>query len=95
MPLVAGLTNRFIQLYGIEALTGSEGVEGPIIVSSSNVDTIKYDPKYRLLFITFLKSGEYVYYDVPRDIWEALKDAPSKGKFVHAFIKDKYQYDRT
>ena len=40
------------------------------------------------------KSGSYVYYDVPKEIYTGLLAADSKGKYMWAKVKGRYDYDR-
>lgn len=60
-------------------------------VVSSNVVAIGY--KDNDLYVDF-KSGSYVYKDVPKEIYNALLAAESKGKFMWAHIRDRYDYVR-
>ena len=59
-------------------------------VDSTNISTISYDTETRVLTIEFVKGAEYMYHEVPTDVWEAFKDAPSKGRFFHAHIRDEF-----
>lgn len=63
-------------------------------VESSNLEAVGYDEENSLLFIRFQKGGVYVYFKVPRNIYEALMAAPSKGRFFHQAIRGKYDYMR-
>lgn len=92
MPLVVGIAASLAALRGLTY--SKEGVEGPIRVSSSNVDEIAYDFGNKLLYVTFVGKREYVFFDVPENIWDSFKQAPSKGVYVHTFLNDKYKFDR-
>jgi len=60
-------------------------------VSSSNIRSVGYDNATRILEIEFHSEGRvYQYSDVSEDVYTSLMDAPSKGKYFAAFIKDKY-----
>ena len=60
---------------------------------SSDIDTITYHEGSHTLFVTFLRGRRaYEYRDVPADVYAAFQAAPSKGKFFHEHIKDKYDY---
>lgn len=64
-------------------------------VESSNIDAVAYDAATRRLYVRFLASGStYVYYDVPKAVFEDLLDAGSKGRFLNAHIRDAYEYQR-
>ena len=64
-------------------------------VDSSSIAAIGYDRARRRLFVQFRDSGEtYAYLGVPARLFAALKEAPSKGRFVNAVIRDRYRYER-
>lgn len=69
--------------------TGSQ-VAGPTMfkVTSSNVKSIGYDSVLQVLSVNFLNGGEYEYYDVPRSIYNQVRNAGSKGKALwHLVIR--------
>ncbi len=61
-----------------------------IPVASSDLAAVGYAGT--TLWITFHSGGTYEYYDVPQSVYEALMNAPSKGRFFHSFIKRSYKY---
>lgn len=63
-------------------------------VSSTNVVSVGYDKKTRVLEIEFKKSRVYQYTAVHANTARALLNAPSKGKFVWRRIRDKYSFTR-
>lgn len=63
-----------------------------IPVESSNIQSIGWEDME--LYITFNSAITYVYYDVPEEVFEEMLDAPSQGKYFHANIKGKYDYDK-
>lgn len=54
-------------------------------VNSSNVVSGIYDKITKIMWISF-NSGQYKYHDVPPEIWEGLKSAPSAGVYINAVI---------
>ena len=55
---------------------------------SSVIESMAYDPRWRVLLIAFRGSGEvYRYYGVPRAVWEAFVAAPSKGTYLNETFK--------
>ena len=62
-----------------------------IKVVSSNVVAVGY--KDKKLYVDY-KSGSYVYENVPEEIYVALLAAESKGKFMWAKVKGRYDYAR-
>ena len=46
------------------------------------------------LWISFHSGGLYEYSGVPQSVYESLMNAPSKGKYFHAYIKRSYPYRR-
>lgn len=65
-----------------------------IFVDSSNIESIGYDEDTQELHVQFLTSGCYIYSDVPREIFDDLMNAPSKGSFLNREIKGIYQFSK-
>ena len=65
-----------------------------IYVDSSNIEAIGYDDDTRELHVQFLSGGYYIYHDVPRQIFDDLKFAPSKGSFLNREVKRVYQFTK-
>lgn len=59
------------------------------LVYSSNISSVGYEND--TLEIHFHSGGIYQFQDVPRSVYEGLLAAPSKGKYFHKHIKDRYQ----
>ncbi len=60
-------------------------------LKSSLISRIAYDEEAGALSIWFRETGRYVYYDVPRAIYDSLKRAPSAGRFFNECIKRRYR----
>ncbi len=65
-----------------------------IDVSSTNLSRVRYDDSKNTLEIEFQGGRVYQYFDVPKQIFEGLLKAESKGKFFHEQIKGHYRYAR-
>ena len=63
-------------------------------VDSSNIEAIGYDDDSRELHVRFLTGETYLYSEVPREVFDAMLDAPSKGSFLNRQIKGVYQYSK-
>ncbi len=64
-------------------------------VDSSSIAAIGYERSGRRLLVRFRDSGQiYAYLDVPRSVFDGLRRAPSKGRFVNDEIKPNYAYQR-
>jgi hypothetical protein len=50
-----------------------------------------YTKKEKVLLIFFTSGKNYLYHDVPPDVIKGLKDAKSKGRYFHQFIRDIYE----
>lgn len=61
-------------------------------VVSSNIDRVGHHDD--TLFIAFHHGGVYAYAAVPHSIFVSLLEAESVGKFFHAEIKGKYEYQK-
>ena len=59
-------------------------------VSSSNISAIGYDADARVLEIEFTTGAVYQYSGVPLGEHEGFMNADSKGKYLHANIKNRY-----
>jgi lysyl-tRNA synthetase class 2 len=53
-----------------------------------------YDPERYELTVRFSSGADYIYSLVPPGLFAALSDAPSKGAFHNARIRDRYPYRR-
>ena len=94
--------SRFIA----QAMAAGVKVEGaPVVQSkqsgmvwydadSSMISAFGYDETERILEIAFHSSGIYRYFDVPLDVFEGLRDAPSKGSYLRSMIVDMYDYEK-
>jgi hypothetical protein len=63
-----------------------------IYVDSSNIEAVGYDDDTQELHVQFFSSGYYIYNDVPRQIFDDLINAPSKGSFLNREVKGIYQF---
>jgi hypothetical protein len=63
-------------------------------VDSSNVEAIGYDDDTQELHVQFLSGGYYIYHDVPRQIFDELMCAPSKGSFLNREVKGVYRFTK-
>ncbi len=83
--------------YPLPALSGAplaRGDDGWIRVDSSNLRAIRYDEKEEVLEVAFVKSGTYRYLGVPKVVYEGLRRAKSKGKYLAAHVKNRYEFER-
>ena len=65
-----------------------------IFVDSSNIEAIGYDEDNQELHVQFLSGACYMYIGVPRDVFDNLMYAPSKGSFLNREIKGIYSYSK-
>ena len=63
-------------------------------VASSNISSIGYGPSVDTLEVEFWNGSIYQYFNVPKYLYEKLMEEPSKGRFLHAHIKNAYPYSR-
>jgi hypothetical protein len=59
-------------------------------VRSSMMVSVGYDADHSTLEIEFRTGHVYDYFAVPRAVFRALLDAPSKGRFFHDAIEHVY-----
>lgn len=65
-----------------------------IFVQSTNVTAIGYDEQSQILEVEFNSGSIYQYYNVPQHLFDALIQAPSKGQFINAYIKNAHSFSR-
>jgi hypothetical protein len=63
-------------------------------VESSNLKSVGFDEKARVLEIEFHHGGLYRYHDVPQETHAALMKAESKGKYFQAHIRNKFRFEK-
>jgi hypothetical protein len=56
-------------------------------VQSSDLASVGYDEQSLILEIEFNAGNVYQYFGVPKDIYDGLLSASSKGKYFHQYIK--------
>ena len=61
---------------------------------SSNLSRFGYDAASLILQVEFKNGGLYNYFDVPQHVFDAMKQAPSKGQFLAHDIKGNFRYAR-
>lgn len=63
------------------------------VIDSEALIAVHYDDKCRELRATFRpRARTYVYRDVPREVYDALLAAESRGAFFNAHIRDAYAF---
>lgn len=65
------------------------------VSSSRSVRSLGYDPPSEALEVEFVSGAIYQYYGVPRNMYEQMMSAASKGTFLNTYIKNQYPYSRT
>jgi hypothetical protein len=65
-----------------------------IVVSSTNIVSIGYDPNSQTLEVEFTSYSIYQYFGVPEHIHAELMNAGSKGQYLNNYIKNVYQYSK-
>ncbi len=63
-------------------------------VSSSDISSIGYDESTQTLEIEFQSRGIYQFFGVPSEIYTAIMNSSSCGKYFHSNIKDIYSSKR-
>lgn len=63
-------------------------------VESSNLVSVGYDPKERILEVEFLGGSVYHYKDCPPESFAELKSATSKGSYFSKHIKSRYRHEK-
>ena len=53
-----------------------------------------YDQNARTLRVTYVSGLVYIYKDVPAEVYDNMRKAFSKGRFLNQFIKGHYAFER-
>jgi len=61
-----------------------------VTVISGNIQAVGWDSPPNTLYVKFKAGTQYAYVGVPKNIFDALLKAPSKGQFFAKHIRDKY-----
>ena len=65
-----------------------------IKVDSSMIYAFGYDEQQQVLEVVFKRTGVYRYHDVPKEVYQQLLDADSKGGYMRDLIIDMYPTER-
>jgi hypothetical protein len=63
-------------------------------VKSSNLLSVGYDTKKMILEIRFNSGDMYQYDNVPKEIYQGLMSASSKGSYFYDMIRDNYSFKK-
>jgi hypothetical protein len=59
---------------------------------SAAIERAEYDAENATLWLWFVESGgPYAYRAVPEDVFDALRDASSQGRYYNEHIRDRYE----
>ena len=61
-------------------------------VSSSDIASIGYDEDTQTLEVEFKNGSVYQYSGIPSTEHDGIMNSDSKGKYLHANIKNRYSY---
>ena len=62
-------------------------------VTSSNLTQVGYDNNRNVLRVVFATGAAYDYHNVDEQMYRHLLQSPSKGRFFHQYIKNRYNYE--
>ena len=63
-------------------------------VSSTTIVSAGYDEPSQTLEVEFANGTIYQYYNVDGGMYAQFQAAPSKGQFLHTYIRNAYPYSR-
>jgi hypothetical protein len=59
--------------------------------NSTAIGSASYNPQTSTLTLWFTSGGQgYDYYKVPQHVYDGLLQAPSKGRYFNAYIREQY-----
>jgi hypothetical protein len=62
-------------------------------VASNHISEISYDAESLNLYIKFYNGAYYVYYGIPKGLYDGLISSPSHGVFFWENIRQRFHYD--
>jgi hypothetical protein len=63
-------------------------------VDSESIAAIGYDDDAEVLEVEFVSGAVYRYRGVSQDVFDDLRQAPSKGAYFNACIRDAYAWEQ-
>ena len=73
-------------------LANSNGIS--FLMPSSVIESMQYDPVSTTLRVVFVSGIVYDYKKVPLEVYQAMKNAVSKGSYLNKYIKGNYDYKK-
>jgi len=65
-----------------------------ISVTSSNIQSIGYEPQTAILEVEFALGDIYQYFDVPEHLYQQFLHSSSHGQFLNDYIRYNYRYQK-
>ena len=65
-----------------------------VYVESSNIKFVYYDSDSKTLDVGFKNRTIYQYFLVPLDLYMEFRNAESKGKFFHKYIRSEFEFEK-
>lgn len=65
-----------------------------IAVESSMIASVGYDEENEILEVEFNSGQVYQYFEVPREVFDELLQAESKGRYMKSSVIDCYPYTK-
>lgn len=62
--------------------------------SSSNIESVGYDPETETLHVVFRSGDEYDYFNVPPSVYRGFQSAGSAGQYLNRVVKGRYPYEQ-
>jgi len=61
-------------------------------IDSSSLASIGYSPEQHILEAEFRRGDVYRFFMVPREVYDQLLSAESKGRYFNSFIKGRFPF---
>ena len=63
-------------------------------VYSTMIKSVSYAPMQKTLIVKYNSGDAYKYDGIKATVFEELREAPSKGKFLHAYVIGTYKFKK-
>ncbi|WEA01526.1 KTSC domain-containing protein [Mucilaginibacter sp. SJ] len=64
------------------------------VMPSTVIQNMDYDLETQVLKISYVSGQTYLYKNVPEKVYKELKSSRVKGRYLHFFVKNKYEFEQ-
>lgn len=61
---------------------------------STVIRSFSYEPDGRRLMVEFVSGRRYAYFDVPAEVYEAMRESRARGAYFNKWVRDRYAFEQ-